>query len=106
MPVSRPKPLRRRFLAFLAHPQRVTQPDPASARLRLSGALCGYAWPSKANENAMKRRRGIARKAIPELAALGWTVSEYAKNKFEIGRPKATHLLGAANKTQGIGHEE
>jgi hypothetical protein len=54
----------------------------------------------------MKRRRGIARKAIPELAALGWTVSEYAKNKFEIGRPKATHLLGAANKTQGIGHEE
>ncbi|WP_373870307.1 replication protein C, IncQ-type, partial [Aeromonas caviae] len=20
--------------------------------------LCGYAWPSKANENAMKRRRG------------------------------------------------
>ncbi|WP_268915887.1 replication protein C, IncQ-type, partial [Aeromonas caviae] len=39
-----------------------------------------FAAPSKANENAMKRRRGIARKAIPELAALGWTVSEYAKN--------------------------
>ena len=80
--------------------------DPGkSGRVELD-TLCGYAWPSKANENAMKRRRGIARKAIPELAALGWTVSEYAKNKFEIGRPKATHLLGAANKTQGIGHEE
>jgi len=80
--------------------------DPGkSGRVELD-TLCGYAWPSKANDNAMKRRRGIARKALPELAALGWTVNEYAKNKFEISRPKATHLLGAANKTQEIGHEK
>ena len=70
--------------------------DPGkSGRVELD-TLCGYAWPTEVNENAMKRRRGIARKALPELAALGWTVSEYAKNKFEISRPKATHLLGAA----------
>jgi hypothetical protein len=54
----------------------------------------------------MKKRRQVARKALPELAALGWTVNEYARNKFEISRPKATHLLGAANKTQGIGYEK
>jgi len=68
--------------------------------------LCGYAWPTKVNDNAMRRRRGIARKALPELAALGWAVNEYAKNKFEISRPKVTHLLGAAPKTQEISHEK
>lgn len=67
--------------------------------------LCGYAWPTEINDNAMKRRRAIARKALPELAALGWAVSEYAKNKFEIGRPKAPHLIDSV-KTQGIGHEK
>ena len=49
--------------------------------------LCGYVWPTAANENAMKRRRGIARKALPELAALGWALNEYAKGKWEIKRP-------------------
>ncbi|MXF19052.1 replication protein C, IncQ-type, partial [Escherichia coli] len=44
------------------------------------------------------------RKALPEFAALGWTVSEYAKNNFEIVRPKATHLLGPAPNTQEISH--
>ena len=50
-PVSRPKPLRKRFPAFLAHPPRAALPDPASARQRPSGALCGAsdsppcAWP-------------------------------------------------------------
>ncbi len=66
--------------------------------------ICGYVWPKKINDNAMKRRRGIARKALDELSvALGWTVSEYAKNKFEIGRPK---MLGTAPKTQEIRHEK
>lgn len=74
--------------------------DPGkSGRVELD-TLCGYAWPVQASAEAMKKRRQSARKALPELAALGWTVSEYAKKKFEISRPKATHLLGAANKTQ------
>lgn len=80
--------------------------DPGkSGRVDLD-TLCSYAWPSKASENTMKKRRGIARKAIQELTALGWTVNEYAKNKFEISRPKRSHLLGAATKTRGIGHEK
>jgi hypothetical protein len=37
----------------------------------------------------MKKRRQTARKALAELAAVGWTVSEYAKGKWEISRPKA-----------------
>lgn len=80
--------------------------DPGkSGRVELD-TLCGYAWPEQARPEAMKKRRQTARKALPELAALGWAVSEYAKNKFEIGRPKATHLLGPAPKTQEISHEK
>ena len=29
-----------------------------------------------------------ARKALAELATVGWKVSEYAAGKWEIGRPK------------------
>lgn len=61
--------------------------DPGkSGRVQLD-TLCGYAWPSEVNSNAMKRRRGIARKALAELSAMGWAVSEYAKGKLEIKRP-------------------
>lgn len=61
--------------------------DPGkSGRVELD-TLCGYAWPSEVNANAMKRRRGIARKALAELAVVGWTVNEYAKGKWEIKRP-------------------
>lgn len=61
--------------------------DPGkSGRVELD-TLCGYAWPSEANAEAMKKRRQVARKALAELAALGWTVSEYAKGKWEVKRP-------------------
>jgi hypothetical protein len=81
--------------------------DPGKSGCVELDTLCGYAWPIQAtNVNTLKTRRQAARKALPELAALGWTVREYAKNKFEISRPKATHLLAAANKTQEIGHEK
>lgn len=83
--------------------------DPGkSGRVELD-TLCGYIRPDQAsNPNTLKTRRQTARKALAELDALGWTVSEYAKNKFEISRPKATHLhlLGATNKTQEICHEK
>ena len=81
--------------------------DPGkSGRVELD-TLCGYVWPGQAtNPNTLKTRRQAARRALPELAALGWAVSEYAKNKFEIGRPKPTHLLGPAPKTQEISHEK
>ena len=52
--------------------------------------LCGYAWPEKViNVNAIKKRRQTARKALGELAAVGWKLCEYSKGKWEIGRPKA-----------------
>ncbi len=49
--------------------------------------LCCYVWPDTANDEAMKKRRQTARKAIVELVTIGWTASEYAKGKWEIGRP-------------------
>jgi hypothetical protein len=52
--------------------------------------LCGYIWPDQSsNPNTLKTRRQVARKALAELAPLGWTVHEYAAGKWEIGRPPA-----------------
>jgi hypothetical protein len=36
----------------------------------------------------MKKRRHKVRKALVELAAVGWKLSQYAEGKWEIGRPK------------------
>lgn len=50
--------------------------------------LCEYVWPDQtSNTNTLKTRRQTARKALAELAAVGWTMSEYAKGKWEIKRP-------------------
>ena len=50
--------------------------------------LCGYVWRDEVtNVNAIKKRRQTARKALAELAAVGWTLSEYAKGKWELKRP-------------------
>lgn len=52
--------------------------------------LCGYVWPvEKKNPNTIKTRRQTLRKALPELAAVGWTLDEYVNDKWEIGRPRA-----------------
>jgi hypothetical protein len=64
--------------------------DPGKSGKAEIDTLCGYVWPDVAtNENTLKTRRQTSRKALAELVAVGWTVSEYAKRKFEIGRPKA-----------------
>jgi len=64
--------------------------DPGkSGRVEL-GTLCSYVWPDGAtNPNTIKKRRQTARKALAELVAVGWKLDEYAKGKWEIGRPKA-----------------
>ena len=63
--------------------------DPSkSGRVEID-TLCSYIWPDQASTEAMKKRRQTARKALAELAALGWKVSEYAAGKWEIGRPPA-----------------
>lgn len=51
--------------------------------------LCGYIWPDAANAEAMKKRRQAARKAVAELAGIGWHVEEYSKGKWKIHRPKS-----------------
>jgi hypothetical protein len=62
--------------------------DPGKAGRVELDTLCGYVWPTEAsNPNTIKTRRQAARKALAELAAIGWTVSEYAKGKWEVKRP-------------------
>ena len=64
--------------------------DPGKSGKAEIDTLCGYVWPDvAANANTMKTRRQTTRKALVELAAVGWTVNEYAKGKWEISRPKA-----------------
>jgi hypothetical protein len=62
--------------------------DPGkSGRVELD-TLCDYVWPDEVtNVNAIKKRRQTARKALSELAGVGWMVSEYAKGKWRIERP-------------------
>lgn len=63
--------------------------DPGATRRVAIDTLCGYAWtdhPSE-NPNTTKYRRAQARKALAELSALGWTISEYAHLKCAITRP-------------------
>ena len=63
--------------------------DPGKVGKAELDTLCSYVWPDETNVEAMKKRRQTARKALAELVAIGWTINEYAKGKFEIGRPKA-----------------
>jgi len=51
--------------------------------------LCGYVWPNEASTETMKKRRQTVRRALTELSAIGWTVKEYTKGKWEVGRPSA-----------------
>lgn len=61
--------------------------DPGKAgRVRLD-TLAGYVWPDEVNDEAMKKRRQKARKALAELTTVGWKVNEYAAGKWEVGRP-------------------
>jgi hypothetical protein len=61
-----------------------------SSRITLD-TICSYIWPEKStNKNTLKKRRYTGRKALVELKSqLNWTVEEYAKGKFKIGRPPA-----------------
>lgn len=54
--------------------------------------LCTYVWPEPTeNINTLKTRRQTVRKALTELANIGWSISEYAKGKFDIQRPRSTN---------------
>jgi hypothetical protein len=51
--------------------------------------LCAYAWADpSSDDDTVRWRRSTARKALQEIKALGWGVSEYERGRFEISRPK------------------
>lgn len=60
--------------------------DPGKAGRVELDTLSGYVWPDDANAEAMKKRRQKARKALAELAAVGWKVSNMRK---EVGNREA-----------------
>ena len=50
--------------------------------------VCEYIWTEEnTNINTVKKRKNTARKALAELKSLGWSIEEYAVNKYLIGRP-------------------
>ena len=74
--------------ASLIHQRLCGWIDPGkSGRVEID-TLCNYIRPDQANDEAMKKRRQVARKALAELTALGWTINEYAPGKWEISRPR------------------
>jgi len=62
--------------------------DPGKSRRVILDKVCGYVWPDKSSAAAMRQRHVTARRALGEIDGLGWTVNEYAKAKYDIGRPK------------------
>lgn len=52
--------------------------------------LAAYIWPEVGSAETMKKRRQAVKKAMAELAAVGWSAKEYAKGKWSIERPAAT----------------
>lgn len=62
--------------------------DPGGASKQVAlDTLCSYVWPDEAKPETMKRRRQKTRRALDELADVGWTIREYGQNKWRIKRP-------------------
>ena len=77
--------------ARLIHQRLCGQIDPGKLKHFGLDTLCGYVWPDETNNpNTLKKRRQTIKKALAELSAAGWKVTEYTKGKWEIDRPKLT----------------
>jgi len=61
--------------------------DPAGSGKIAIENLCKYVWPNPAKPGTMRWRKSKVREALQELITLGWSVTEYAKHKYQIGRP-------------------
>lgn len=54
--------------------------------------LCEYVWyESTDNPSTQRTRQATVKKALAELVKIGWNVDEYAKHKYRISRPAASH---------------
>ncbi len=73
--------------ARLVHQRLCGWIDPGKSGRAVLDTICGYIWPEEANSETMKKRRMRARKALCELASLGWSIEQYAKGKWDIRRP-------------------
>jgi hypothetical protein len=61
--------------------------DPGKSHKISLDTLCEYVWHEQAlNINAIKYRKRAVKMALQEFKALGWTIKEYASDKFEITR--------------------
>jgi hypothetical protein len=68
--------------------------DPGKSGKVALDTLCDYVWVGgTANASTLKSRRQRVQKALVEITSLGWILSEYAKNKWEIRRPKLAQKL-------------
>lgn len=79
--------------ARLIHQRLCCWIDPGkSGRVKLD-TLCSYVWPeSSTNPNTLKARRKTIHKALAELDNIGWHLSMYAKEKWEVKRPATPTL--------------
>lgn len=76
--------------ARLIHQRLCAIINPGTIKKVEINTVASYAWPEDPdNSNTMKKHRQKVRKALSELAEIGWSVDEYAAGKWGIGRPKA-----------------
>jgi hypothetical protein len=76
--------------------------DPGKAHDFTLDTLCGYIWRNKADKSGTIRKRHFQlKKTLTELSTLpGWIVTEYAKNKYRINRPKLPKETAPISRTK------
>lgn len=74
--------------ARLLHQRLCAWINPGRRRDVAVDTLCGYLWLEAVGPESVRKRRERLRAALAELEAIGWSVEEYAKERYRIGRPK------------------
>ena len=71
----------------LLHQRLCAWVDVGQSRTVQLDTLVAYVFPEEASMATHRKRQSRVRKALDELAELGWSISEHAKGRFTIGRP-------------------
>lgn len=74
--------------ARLLHQRLCAWINPGRRREVTMDTLCGYLWREAVSTSSARKRRERVRAALAELEAIDWSVEEYAKGRYRIGRPK------------------